>query len=454
LKQPNIVGYRRLFTLGERHVLEMEFVEGTTLLDWVKPGNVSEGVGYVERVRAIVDLLRGLQYVHEQGVFHRDIKPDNVLIRGDGTVVLVDFGLAWIAGQVDTNLTTQTTWSLDYAPPEVRDDPTQSRGPNHDIYSVGVVLHQLITGKRTITSASPLADVDPSLAKLDPVLHRATAPLSARFANASDFAAALEAAISGVEQPWLSRVTDAARIRSPLLRAALADGAEAGEAKDLGTACATICGTFEALRIHVQRFYRRARGSDAPAMEHMLPAIFSAPAQFVFPGYPKLHLEPKLADDKYGPAALAHAGFSIGMLEQCHRMGRAIRPGRESGDEAQAFDEAELLEVHAELVEHIVRLEQSERTLMLGFDAYERVELEEARVSVRDPQPEPIERDDKASAAKRRGDIELTAAQIDAMTEREICPECGEKGQMQGYEGSDGDSAMWFECKCGAFVGL
>ena len=56
-----------------------------------------------------------------------------------------------------------------------------------------------------------------------------------------------------------------------------------------------ITGCFEALRIHVQRFYRRARGSDAPEVEDYLPAILSPAAAFVFPQYPKLCFEPKLA---------------------------------------------------------------------------------------------------------------------------------------------------------------
>src|SRR3569623_111155 len=130
LEHPNIVRYRRLVTIAQHQVLEMDFIEGTTLMDWVKPGS---DVTHIVRVRTIVTLLRALEYAHGKGVFHRDIKPDNVIIRSDGALVLVDFGLAWIEGQVDTNLTTRTTWSLDYAPPEVRDDPAQSRGPTHDI---------------------------------------------------------------------------------------------------------------------------------------------------------------------------------------------------------------------------------------------------------------------------------------------------------------------------------
>jgi hypothetical protein len=75
LKHTNIVQYRRLIPFRKREVLEMEFVSGVTLLDWVKPE--SGEVTYPERVRAIVTLLRALQYAHDQGVFHRDIRPDH-----------------------------------------------------------------------------------------------------------------------------------------------------------------------------------------------------------------------------------------------------------------------------------------------------------------------------------------------------------------------------------------
>lgn len=371
LDHSNIVRYRRLFTIAQRQVLEMEFVEGTRLLDWVRPNAAAGDVTYVERVRAIVILLRGLQYAHDQGVFHRDIKPDNVLIRKDGTVVLVDFGLAWIAGQIDTNLTTLTTWGLDYAPPEVRDDPARSRGPNHDIYSVGIVLHQVLTGKRSISGATPLADVDPTLASLDPVLQRAVAPLPARFTKSSEFADALDAALDGLAQPWLERVTDAGRIRSPLLQSALVGAAHAAEAGEFENACLTICGSFEALRIHVQRFYRTARGSDAPDAEAYLPLIFSPTARFAFPQVPKLHSEPSLKEDKHGAAALAHAGFGMSMLALFQRFVQVTHPLQRPRDEPEPIEESELIYAHVALVERIVYLQGSERAVMDAFDSYE-----------------------------------------------------------------------------------
>lgn len=366
LKHPNVVQYRRLFTFRKYEILEMEFVEGVTLLDWVRPENGD--VTFIERVQAVVSLLRGLQYVHEQGVFHRDIKPDNVLIRDNGSIVLVDFGLAWTLGLVDTNLTTNTTWSFDYAPPEVRDDPAQSRGPNHDVYSVGVVLHQLLTGRRAL---GVLVDHDRSLACFDPVLARAIAPMDARFASAAEFADALEIALAGDADPWITRHVDAARIRSPLLRAALLRAAEAGDGCDFQTACTVMAGSFEALRIHLQRFYRQARGSDVPQMERRLPATLSPAAAFVFPHFPSLCAEPQLTDDKYGEAALASAGLTLGALSLFQRLVQAAEQMRGN---ATPLADRDLVDAHQQLVEHIVRLETTERAVVDAFDRYERVE--------------------------------------------------------------------------------
>src|SRR6185369_4965349 len=70
-------------------------------------------------------------------------------------------------------------------------------------------------------------------------------------------------------------------------------------------------GLAEALRIHFTRSYRIARGSDAPRLERVLPAILSVPASKLFPGVKDLYLEPALAEDKYGEAGVARLGFGV-----------------------------------------------------------------------------------------------------------------------------------------------
>ena len=365
LTHPHIVKYQRLAKLDDGHwFLEMEFVDGQTLSNWVEAGATFE-----QRVDAILQLLDAVHHAHVAGVLHRDIKPDNVMVRRDGSIVLVDFGLAWLTGQVDTSLTTHSTWSLDYAPPEVREDPAKSRGPNHDIYSVGVVLHQIFAGRRpTFPTRTPLAEVDLRLATLDPVVDRALADAPSRFETAASFRAALEVAAKGIQQPWLIRAAAAGRVRTQPLGSVLVAAADAAHDDDLGRALLQIAGSFDALRIHWQRAFRTARGSDAPLNERWLPATVSPCAGTVFPGLAWLACEPVLAEDKHGAAALLALGFSVSDEENLRDLVEATHPlrtpNRTTRDEPT---EEKLLQAHIALVDRILHLEAKEQAIMGRF---------------------------------------------------------------------------------------
>jgi hypothetical protein len=111
--------------------------------------------------------------------------------------------------------------------------------------------------------------------------------------------------------------------------------------------------------------------------------------------------------------------------------------------------------------EFMERCLQSRASSKRGTSTFKRSRSKVAADRVRRDEPpatvvaDPIARDDNAYAASWRGELELTPQQLKAMTEDEICPKCGKKEEMQGYDGgTDGDSATWFECSCGAFVGL
>lgn len=129
----------------------MEYVEGVPLDEWVKGTLASEpGVEGIRRVLSLfVKVCEGVNYAHQRGVIHRDIKPGNVRVTKDGTPRILDFGLAKHEtrnpGQVSVTETGQFVGSLQWSSPEQVDGrPMDIRS---DVYSLGVMLYQLLTGK-------------------------------------------------------------------------------------------------------------------------------------------------------------------------------------------------------------------------------------------------------------------------------------------------------------------
>lgn len=141
-RHPNIVTVHRYFETHGSGYLVMEYVEGRTLAELVRPNKVLEE----EEIQEILGpLLAGLAAVHDKGFLHRDIKPANIFIREDGSPVLIDFGAARQAlGQHSKSLTSVV--SAGYAPFE-QYDSTSDQGPWTDIYALGGVLYRCVTGK-------------------------------------------------------------------------------------------------------------------------------------------------------------------------------------------------------------------------------------------------------------------------------------------------------------------
>ncbi|HET9836992.1 MAG TPA: serine/threonine-protein kinase [Candidatus Angelobacter sp.] len=141
LNHPNIV---TIYDAGEQDgifYIAMEFIEGTTLHELLAEQRVlptEEVVGITRQI------CRGLDYAHSNGIIHRDVKPANIMITANGTVKIMDFGIAKSGGQV-TN-TGQVLGTPNYmAPEQVKGRPLDGRS---DLFSLGVILYEMLTGEK------------------------------------------------------------------------------------------------------------------------------------------------------------------------------------------------------------------------------------------------------------------------------------------------------------------
>jgi serine/threonine protein kinase len=144
-RHPNIVRVLRFFEINGTAYMVMEYEEGESLFRWVT------GRGCPDRrtvLHLVLSLLNGLEAVHRAGFLHRDMKPSNVVVRPDGSPVLLDFGaarrLTTDAGQPITTILTPG-----YAPYE-QYDVRGRLGPWSDLYSLGAVMYYMVTGRKPV----------------------------------------------------------------------------------------------------------------------------------------------------------------------------------------------------------------------------------------------------------------------------------------------------------------
>ena len=144
LSHPNIVKVYDV-SFGERlQYIVMEYIDGITLKEYIEQ---QQDIKWKEAVHFTVQILRALQHAHDKGIVHRDIKPQNIMLLPDGTIKVTDFGIARFSRNEirATSATDKAIGSVHYISPEqARGDITDEKA---DIYSTGVMLYEMLTGR-------------------------------------------------------------------------------------------------------------------------------------------------------------------------------------------------------------------------------------------------------------------------------------------------------------------
>lgn len=156
---------------GDRlQYIVMEYVEGITLKEYIQQQGF---VNHREAVFFVMQVLRALQHAHDKGIVHRDIKPQNILLLENGVIKVTDFGIARFFASETRTMTDSAIGSVHYISPEqARGDITNDKA---DIYSVGVMLYEMLTGRVPFESDNTVSVAIMQLQK-DPVMPRMINP--------------------------------------------------------------------------------------------------------------------------------------------------------------------------------------------------------------------------------------------------------------------------------------
>ena len=201
LDHPGIVRIHDFGTASAFCFLVMEFVDGATLRDLLAAGNLSPA----DVLGMAPQLCDALQYAHEHRIVHRDIKPENILVDGEGRVRLADFGLAKLMGQDSAALgltrTRQGLGTPHYMAPEQVHAANQV-DHRADLYSLGVVLYEMLTGELPIGRFQPPSAKAADARRFDPVVMKSLENDPAlRYQNASDVKRDVQATGPGGDAP-------------------------------------------------------------------------------------------------------------------------------------------------------------------------------------------------------------------------------------------------------------
>jgi len=202
---PNICRIKHFFSHGDEVVIAMEYIDGTTLEDKIKSMGHLEAPEAVQITDEVLDIL---SFAHQKDIFHRDIKPGNIMVDRGGQVKVIDFGIA--KGKTDPNLTIAGTacGTPAFMAPEQFNPTTEADYALWDIYAVGTTLFMMLTGQCPFKGDNPFAlrdakmfsdppkprDLNPNIPKpLEEVILKSMARDTAkRYQTADQMRAALE----------------------------------------------------------------------------------------------------------------------------------------------------------------------------------------------------------------------------------------------------------------------
>ena len=152
LSHPNIVKVYDVNFSDRLQYIIMEYIDGITLKEYIDAEQV---LTWKDSVHFIIQVLRALQHAHDRGIVHRDIKPQNIMLFTDGTIKVMDFGIAKFAREDNGTQSDQAIGTVHYISPEqARGDDTDEKS---DIYSVGVMLYEMLTGQKPFDTDNPIS---------------------------------------------------------------------------------------------------------------------------------------------------------------------------------------------------------------------------------------------------------------------------------------------------------
>ncbi len=152
LSHPNIVKVLDVSFGDVIQYIVMEYIDGITLKEYINRKGV---IPWREALFFTVQILKALEHAHDNGIIHRDVKPQNVMLLKDGTIKVMDFGIARFSQNETQTMTDKALGSVHYiAPEQARGEHTSNKV---DIYSLGVMMYEMFTGQLPFEAENPVS---------------------------------------------------------------------------------------------------------------------------------------------------------------------------------------------------------------------------------------------------------------------------------------------------------